>query len=142
MLERRNSFMKRLLLREAYQESKSYEQLPKSIAINKALLMSIKEYINNHLSNSELSPEVIAKHFRMSLRYLYNLFEEEPVSVAHYIRNARLLAAKNRLQDPLNKSSIIMIALDLGFVNPAHFSKVFRDKFGFSPREAISAINF
>lgn len=56
--------------------------------------------------------------------------------VTAYIRKRRLEAIHVLLNDPRDTRSIGEIAYQYGFVSEAHFSRVFRQKFGFSPRQA------
>jgi AraC-like DNA-binding protein len=45
--------------------------------VSETTLLDIKRFIDHNIHLSELSPEYLARHFKLSLRYLYNLFENE-----------------------------------------------------------------
>lgn len=93
-----------------------------------------KSFIYKHLANPNLTPTLIAFHLGISERYLHKLFESEEASVASFIRNKRLEQCKNDLVHPkFRHASIIDIALRWGFNNAAHFSRIFKDRYGMSP---------
>lgn len=96
----------------------------------------IKAYVIQHLSDPELSVAAIAEALDMAVSSLYRAFDSEPRSLAQLIWDQRLAGAKATLSDPsCSRKSIKEIALEWGFSDPAHFSKVFRQRFGASPRE-------
>lgn len=99
------------------------------------LRIQIKDYITLNLANPLLSPEYIARNFRISLRYLYNLFEDDDTTLCQFIMNERLMLSNKRLlQDSLTKS-ISEIAFDSGFSNMSHFCKMFKKKYNITPSE-------
>jgi AraC-like DNA-binding protein len=56
--------------------------------------------------------------------------------VSGYIRSRRLEHCRIDLVDPaLASRSIIQVAQSWGFVDPSHFSKLFKSTFGHSPRD-------
>ncbi len=74
----------------------------------------------------------------MSLRYLHVLFQDCDMSPAEWLWDRRLQLA----YDCLAKSdgrTITTIAFDHGFSSSAHFSTVFRRRYGISPRELGSS---
>lgn len=98
------------------------------------LLHRLLEYVDEHLSEPELSPGMMAAAHFVSVRYLHLLFSDQGTTVSTVIRNRRLERCYDELLDPLcSKRSISSIALDNGFVDPAHFSRTFRIHFGVSP---------
>lgn len=96
----------------------------------------IKSYVMQHLSDPELSVTAIAEALDMAVSSLYRAFESEPRSLAQLIWDQRLAGAKAMLGEPsCGRRSIKEIALEWGFSDPAHFSRVFRQRFDASPRE-------
>ncbi|MFD5367915.1 helix-turn-helix domain-containing protein [Streptomyces sp. NPDC127103] len=100
------------------------------------LLPRVLDHINLHLGDPDLSPERIAHHHGISVRYLHRLFEGEGITVGRLIRQRRLeecgreLARRGRMAP-----TVSAVAQRWGFVSPAHFSRAFRDAYGVSPRE-------
>ncbi|WP_395481797.1 helix-turn-helix domain-containing protein [Streptomyces sp. KHY 26] len=100
------------------------------------LLLRVRDHINRNLGDPDLSPQSIARTHRISLRYLHRLFEGEGITVSRFIQQRRLeeccreLARRGR-----TVPTVSAVAQRWGFVNPAHFSRVFRAAYGVSPRE-------
>lgn len=92
-------------------------------------------YIEANLGDSTLSTESVARAHYLSTRYLQYLFREEHTTVSDYIRTRRLERCRLSLLDPAQASlSILQIAQRWGFVDGAHFSRVFKSAYGLSPR--------
>lgn len=100
------------------------------------LLLGAQAQIEARLSEPSLSPGDIARACFISTRYLHRVFESEGLSVCGYIRAARLTRCRRDLIDPaLADQSIHEISARWGLTNPAHFSRVFKEAYGCSPRE-------
>jgi AraC-like DNA-binding protein len=98
------------------------------------LLRRILDYIDEHLSDSELSPSQIAATHFVSVRHLHAVFNEQGTTVSTVIRTRRLERCYDALVDPQQAHrSITAIALTNGFVDSAHFSRTFRAHFGVPP---------
>jgi len=92
-------------------------------------------YIENHLTDSKLSIEMIGHDTRISRSTLYRLFQNAG-GVASYIRERRLLRAYEILSNNLcPDQSVGIIGLNQGFSSEAHFSRLFMKRFGISPSE-------
>ena len=101
------------------------------------LVPRIKAYIEAHLGDPDLVPGRIAAAHHISTRYLHRLFEAEGTSVGRWTRERRLERCHRDLRDPaLASTTAADIAARWGLTNPAHFSRLFRDAYGCSPREA------
>jgi AraC-like DNA-binding protein len=59
--------------------------------------------------------------------------------VAAFIRQRRLRGIHALLAAPHERRRISEIAFHFGFANNSHFSRTFRNTFGYSPREAREA---
>jgi AraC-like DNA-binding protein len=103
-------------------------------AVKKARLRSVQQWIEAHVADPDLSLEKVAAANGMSLRYLHVLFEGCEMSVSEWIWNRRLQLAYDGLTRGDGRS-ITSVAFDHGFNSSAHFSTVFRRKYGVSPRE-------
>jgi AraC-like DNA-binding protein len=101
-----------------------------------ALRERIKQHVAQHLADPGLSVDAIARALNVSRRQLYNAFAEEADGVAGYILGRRLEACRQALLDKARaQRSITEIALDAGFQNMAHFSRVFRAHLGVPPSD-------
>ena len=96
-----------------------------------------REYIEQHMSDSNLSVEAIGAELGLSRVQLYRkvkaLTGQSPVEL---LRTVRLHKARRLLQDSVK--SISEVAYEVGFTSPSYFTKCFRDEFGASPSELIS----
>ncbi|UZX03237.1 helix-turn-helix domain-containing protein [Arthrobacter sp. CDRTa11] len=100
------------------------------------LAVSVREYIEANLSDPLLSPASIAAAHFVSTRHLHNVFHESGTTVASWIRTQRLEGARRELRDPLHAGqSVGAVAARWGFLDAAHFSRIFRDAFGVSPSD-------
>ncbi|MFE7527740.1 helix-turn-helix domain-containing protein [Kitasatospora sp. NPDC057542] len=105
-------------------------------AQNAHLVRRVREYIDRHLGDPDLSPEGIADAHHISVRYLHRLFEGEGVTVSRLIQRLRLDACARELaRRGRTAPTVSAVAQRWGFVNPAHFSRTFRAAYGVSPRE-------
>jgi AraC-like DNA-binding protein len=105
-------------------------------AYQQGLRASIRDFIDRRLGDPGLSPAVIAAAHGISVRFLYRLFQDEPLSVAGWIRERRLARCRADLSDPrLASRPVHAIGARWGFPDPAHFSRVFRQAYGMPPQE-------
>ncbi|MCW6509675.1 AraC-like ligand-binding domain-containing protein [Lichenifustis flavocetrariae] len=111
-------------------------------SIRNAHLHRSEHFIRARLADARLSPQAVADHCGISLRYLHRLFEEEGTTVCDFIRTERLLACDAMLRDPLCRKSIAEIAYGMGFSDQAQFSRHYRARFGCTPREARAMSRF
>jgi len=103
----------------------------------RTLMRRICAWIDEHLGDPDLSPAAIAGAHFISTRYLQDLFQREGTTVSAWVRQRRLERCRRDLTDPVRADvPIASIASSWGFVEPTHFSRVFREHFGRSPREA------
>ncbi|WP_051113465.1 helix-turn-helix domain-containing protein [Streptomyces davaonensis] len=100
------------------------------------LRLSVREYVERHLEDLDLSAERIARAHFISVRYLHRLFEGEDITVGRLIQRlrveqcARELARRGRVSP-----SIAVVAARWGFRSPAHFSRAFKAVHGCSPQQ-------
>lgn len=101
-----------------------------------ALRVQIRSFIEDHLGNPDLSLSGIASAFGISSRYVHVLFQDDAETVSEYIQRRRLEEAARSLADPMrSRISIAAIAASHGFKSQAHFSRLFRERHGLTPRE-------
>jgi AraC-like DNA-binding protein len=112
------------------------DELSEDATAQKARLRSVKGWIEQHLTDPDLSLEKIARSNGVSLRHLHYLFRLTDVSVSEWILDRRLQRCYDVLTRPeLRSLSVTEVAYQLGFSSSSHFSTVFRKKFGHSPSE-------
>lgn len=100
------------------------------------LFVAARRYIHLHLGNPALSPDVVARAIGCSRATLYRIFEAEGFSPAQFIREERLALAQHLLEEAPTAVSVTEIAHRCGFRDSAHFSKLFKRRFGCNPTEA------
>jgi AraC-like DNA-binding protein len=99
-------------------------------------LRRIIEHIETNLADPTLNPTDIARQHGFSLRYLHKIFDVTGQTVSEYIRRRRLKRCCEDLMDPTSRHLHIgQLSMRWGFTDAAHFSHVFRDRYGQSPRE-------
>lgn len=100
------------------------------------LLARIKQYVGAHLREPGLDLERAAAATGVSTRYVSRLFQLDGLSFGRYLLRQRIEHCQLALANPaLQALRISEIALDGGFNNFAHFSRVFRECLGCSPSE-------
>jgi AraC-like DNA-binding protein len=109
-------------------------------AVKKARLRSVQQWIEAHLRDPYLSLEKVAAANGMSLRYLHALFKDCEMTVSAWIWNRRLQLAYDCLARGDGRS-ITTIAFDHGFNSSAHFSTIFRRKYGLTPRDVSGRLS-
>jgi AraC-like DNA-binding protein len=101
-----------------------------------ALLTTVQAFIQQNLGDNGLSPSMIAAAHHISLRSLHQLFHDEGLTVAGWIRKRRLECCRRDLSDPaLAGRPVAAIAARWGFPNPGDFSRAFRAVHGLPPAE-------
>lgn len=96
----------------------------------------VKQHVQAHLAEPDLTIERIAQDMRCSKRYLHRVFEDEPVSLDRYIWQARLERCHAALGAPeAARKSVSEIAYAWGFNSSAHFCRMFKTRYGIAPSE-------
>jgi AraC-like DNA-binding protein/REP element-mobilizing transposase RayT len=91
-----------------------------------------RQYVRDNFVNIT-SLQDIADHCRLDRAYLCRLFKRfDTQSPYHYLMYLKMASAAQRLQEP--GTLVKEIAFDLGFDDPFHFSRMFKNIFGVSPR--------
>jgi AraC-like DNA-binding protein len=101
-----------------------------------AHVLSAKAYIASHLADPGLCVDVVARAVGVTPRHLNRAFAAEQTTVAQYILSRRLERAKAELATPAFEGfRVADIAFRWGFASQAHFSRLFRARFGCSPSQ-------
>ena len=104
---------------------------------DEALRDRVLGYIEARLSDRDLSPAGIAAAHHISVRRLHKLFEGQPLTVAALIRQRRL----ERCRADLTRSdrTVAAVAARWGFIDPAHFSRLFKATYGYNAAALTSS---
>jgi AraC-like DNA-binding protein len=96
----------------------------------------IVDFIESHLGDQSLSPKKIAASSRISLSYLYSLFNDNETTVSQFVQTKRLQRAYEILvADPKGHRTVSEVAYEVGFKNVSHFSRCFSRHFKVAPRD-------
>lgn len=98
-------------------------------------LLRVKGFIQEHLQNPELRPQMVEQSIGVSARYINRLFEAENTSLMRYIWQLRLERCAEELANTQSSISRVSdIAMRWGFNDMSHFSRAFKEHFNASPR--------
>jgi transcriptional regulator GlxA family with amidase domain len=101
-----------------------------------AQLTQVQAFVRQYLGDPGLCPATVAAAHHMSLRSLQQLFHDEGLTVAGWIKKQRLDCCRNDLSDPaLASRPVAAIAARWGFSSPGDFSRAFRTVHGMPPAE-------
>ena len=96
---------------------------------------SIREFVNEHLFEPDLTGGRIAMNLGVTLRYVQRLFAERNTTPGAYIACQRLWSAAKLLSDPHQCAlSVSEVAYSVGFNDLSHFGRQFKAQFGVSPK--------
>jgi AraC-like DNA-binding protein len=95
-----------------------------------------RSYIEAHLADPELTTDGAARALGISPRYLRLLMSDNGESPSAYILRRRLEeCAKQLAGKPFRARTVTDIAFSWGFNSAAHFTRVFKAKYGVTPTE-------
>ncbi|MFD5799768.1 AraC-like ligand-binding domain-containing protein [Streptomyces sp. NPDC127020] len=98
--------------------------------------LRITRFMREHLADADLSAARIAAAHGISVRHLYAVLARSGISLGDWIRTRRLTECQRELAGPAGRRrTIAAVGRSWGFVNATHFSKVFKQAYGMSPRE-------
>jgi AraC-like DNA-binding protein len=102
-----------------------------------AYLLAAKGFIRRNFHRPDLSTSSVARAVGISDRHLARVFALEESSVARFVMDTRLERAHQLLTETgSGHLQVGDVAVSVGFISAAHFSRAFRNKFGFTAREA------
>jgi AraC-like DNA-binding protein len=100
-----------------------------------ARLAAYREFVDSCLGDGEFRPVDVARHFKVSERYIRMVFQSAGESLSAYLLRRRLERAAELLQNAFYANrSITDIALECGFNSVSHFGQSFRQRYGRTPR--------
>ena len=105
-----------------------------SNSIDKEFIQKLLDYINENISDSNLSVEELASQLKLSRSQLYRKIKAiTGQTVNEFIRKIRLERAKQILDS--GRGNISEACFSVGFSSPSYFSKCFKAHFGILPSE-------
>jgi len=88
-------------------------------------------YLDSHF-NEKITIDDIAEYVKLNPRYLCEIFKKEKgMTISQYITSMRVGVAESLLSR--TEYSYAQIAYSLAFSSQSHFSRVFREKTGYTP---------
>ncbi|HEY0198688.1 MAG TPA: helix-turn-helix domain-containing protein [Rhodanobacter sp.] len=110
------------------------ETVPQRAPRHLQLLGDLRARLDEQFRDPSLDVNSLAHHLGISRRTLYNVLAAEGQTPHQIILEYRLNAARSALADPQHRfKSVTEIALDSGFPDINHFSRLFRQHFGSTP---------
>jgi AraC-like DNA-binding protein len=104
--------------------------------IRVARLRAIKDDIETHLTDGDLTPVVVARRQRISDSYIRKLFEGEGTSFSEFVLVRRLVRANRMLTDRRwADRTIASIAFACGFGDLSYFNRTFKRLYGAPPSD-------
>ncbi|HWJ28992.1 MAG TPA: ATP-binding protein, partial [Flavisolibacter sp.] len=106
---------------------------------NEKFLKNVMVYLEENLTNPQLSVEDLSRHVGMSRSSLYSkLLELTGQTPVEYIRSVKLDKAAVLLEK--SNMNIAQVAYSVGFSTPNYFAKSFKAKFNMLPSEFVQSI--
>ena len=102
--------------------------------LKEAQLDLAKQYMLVHISNSRVSPTLVANELDISVRYLHWLFKQTNETVIQFLTRKRIELAQLLLVSSSKSTfNVTEIAFMCGFNDSTHFSRRFKQQVGISP---------
>ncbi|QCX37620.1 response regulator [Aureibaculum algae] len=125
---------RKLIFNKYFSEISGAEENKNATSIDKEFIQKILTYINDNISDSNLSVEILASQLNLSRSQLYRKVKMlTGQTVNEFIRNIRLQRANQLLE--CGSATISEICYQVGFASPSYFTKCFKAHFGILPTE-------
>jgi AraC-like DNA-binding protein len=122
--------------------TESFRRTDEPVPLPSVLKLRVRQYIQRHLCDPELSIQGIADALRCSKRYLHKVFEDDSTGLERQIWQARLERCHGALTQEANAGrSAAQIAYAWGFKSSAHFCRLFKQQYGMTPGECQRSAN-
>jgi AraC-like DNA-binding protein len=102
---------------------------------NAVTVLRAKQLISRHFANHDLSAGRIAAELSMSTSSLRRALHAHGLSAMDYASSVRLEEAARRLRAGASHGLIKAISYQCGFKSQAHFCRLFKARYGMTPRE-------
>ncbi len=101
--------------------------------VRRAFRESLVRHVEAGTADPALSVALVAARFRVSPRYVHEVFAERGCSFAQTVLERRLEAAAQALLEP--SASVGAVAFACGFGDLSYFGRAFRRRYGSTPRD-------
>lgn len=106
---------------------------PRKSAKDSSLYEKLVTYIDNHLTENNLSLESIASKFYLNKYHISHTFKDNlGISIHQYIIKKRLELFKDYV---CNDDNLAQLCMNCGFVDYSNFYRAFKKEYGISPTE-------
>ncbi|MEO1511588.1 MAG: helix-turn-helix transcriptional regulator [Planctomycetota bacterium] len=96
---------------------------------------AIRAHVDERIATERLTADMLSARFNVSRSTLYRDFKADG-GLERFLRQRRLEAALMDLAfNPAERGAVTRVAERLGFATTAHFSRAFREQFGFAPSD-------
>lgn len=113
----------------------SAPDIPPSRLRTELQIAAMLTFCRQNLHRAELSPQLVASHFSVSLRTVHSRFERLGTTFGRWLLETRLDACSKVLKGQRRHHYISEIAYNCGFNDLSHFNKAFRARFEMAPTE-------
>jgi AraC-like DNA-binding protein len=115
---------------------RSRAQTAEAAGFADATALALRRTVHERLCEQGLTVAAVAGAVGISERYVHKLFERAGTTFSDYVMDRRLDGAARDLNDPAKTDRAIgAIAFDWGFSDLSHFTRRFKQRFGFRPRD-------
>jgi AraC-like DNA-binding protein len=111
-------------------------------SVRTSILARAKRTIKTRLNDPNLTIGEIAKQCGISVRYLHEIFRADCITVSGYLKQQRLLKARQMLESAGYDTTVTDVCFDCGFSNASQFSTAFRREFLVSPRDVLRRVKY
>ena len=130
-----------LALKAEREEAQNYIGEEDEIQVQKEaqnyFVLKLKAYIKERISESEITSDELCAAVNMSRRQLFRKIKTETgFTPAGFVREIKLLEAR-ALIETRTMETVSEISFAVGFATPAHFTKIYEERFGVHPKELI-----
>jgi AraC-like DNA-binding protein len=106
----------------------------KTTSLDNEFIQKVLHYINENISDSQMSVELLSSKIFLSRSQLYRKIKTlTGVSANEFVRNVRLEKAKQLIEQ--GNSNINEISYKVGFTSPSYFTKCYKIKYGHLPTQ-------
>lgn len=128
---------RKLIFDKYFGEISGAKEKTNTTSIDKEFIQKVLNFINENMSDSDLSVELLASELNLSRSQLYRKIKTlTGQTVNEFLRKTRLQRAKQLLES--GSVNVSEVCYKVGFASPSYFTKCFKAHFGVLPTEIES----